>query len=150
MKRLYWKSRTFVRVLNLGTIALVLVSCSSTRSMPVMQSSDTLRFTQRSASRDTIYLRDSVLFHDSVIYRERMIHDTVYITKEVYRDAHNSKSLIQNSVVHDTIIDVRVEKEIIEHPPERFVPKFYKRCTIAFWAIVVLLCLYIVLRIMRR
>ena len=41
--------------------------------------------------RDTIYLHDSVFFHDSVVYRERTIHDTVYITKEVYRDALNSK-----------------------------------------------------------
>ena len=91
MKKLFWKSRIFVRVLSMGIIILVSVSCSSTRSMPVVQSNDTLHFTQKSAMRDTIYLHDSVFFHDSVVYRERTIHDTVYITKEVYRDALNSK-----------------------------------------------------------
>ena len=37
-------------------------------------------------SYDTVVQRDSVVLHDSVIYRERTVHDTVYVTKEVYRD----------------------------------------------------------------
>ena len=59
--------------------------------MPVVQSNDTTSFIQRSARVDTLILRDTVYRHDSIIYRERTIHDTVYITKEVYRDALNSK-----------------------------------------------------------
>lgn len=124
MKRLFWKSRIFVRVLNMGIIILVSTSCSSTKSMPVVQSNDTTSFIQRSASSDTVYLRDSVFVS------ERMRGDTVYLTRVEWRDRWRTR------VERDTVMDVRVEKEVVQLPPERYVPSFYKRCTIAFWAIV--------------
>ena len=76
--------------------------------------------------------------HDSVIYRERTIHDTVYITKEVYRNAnaHHSSLIVRNST--DTVVVTEWREKVIEHPPERYVPKFYKWCTVALWAIVLL------------
>ena len=123
MKRLYWKSQTFVRVLSMGIILLASVSCSSTRLMPVVQSNDTLHFTQKSARVDTIYL------HDSVFVSERMQGDTVYLTRVEWRDRWRTR------VERDTVVDVRVEKEVVQLPPERYVPKFYRWCTIALWAI---------------
>ena len=84
---------------------------------------------------DTVVVRDSVYRHDSVIYRERTVHDTVYITKEVYRDALNSKFKIQNSTKADTIVVTEYRDRVVEHPPERYVPGFYKWCTGLFWAI---------------
>ena len=117
MKRLYWKSRTFVRVLSMGIILLASVSCSSTRSMPVAQSNDTLHFTQKSARVDTIYL------HDSVFVSERMRDDTVYLTRVEWRDRWRTR------VERDTVVDVQVEKEVVQLPPERYVPKFYRWCT---------------------
>ena len=144
MKKLFWKSRIFVRVLSMGIIILVSVSCSSTRSMPVVQSNDTLHFTQKSAMRDTIYLHDSVFFHDSVVYRERTIHDTVYITKEVYRDALNSKFKIQNSTKTDTVILTEYRDRVVEHPPERYIPPFYKHCTTILFIILAAGVVYIV------
>ena len=117
MKRLYWKSRTFVRVLSMGIILLASVSCSSTRLMPVVQSNDTLHFTQKSARVDTIYL------HDSVFVSERMRGDTVYLTRVEWRDRWRTR------VERDTVVDVRVEKEVMQLPPERYVPKFYRWCT---------------------
>lgn len=124
MKRLFWKSATFVRVLSMGIIILVSASCSSTKSMPVVQSNDTTSFIQRSARVDTVYLRDSVFVS------EKQRGDTVYLTRVEWRDRWRTR------VERDTVMDVRVEKEVVQLPPERYVPPFYKRCTIAFWAIV--------------
>ena len=124
MKRLFWKSATFVRVLSMGIIILVSASCSSTKSMPVVQSNDTTSFIQRSARVDTIYLRDSVFVS------EKQRGDTVYLTRVEWRDRWRTR------VERDTVMDVQVEKEVVQLPPERYVPPFYKRCTIAFWAIV--------------
>ena len=86
-------------------------------------------------------VRDSVLVRDSIVYRERTIHDTVYITKEVFRDALNSKFLIQNSAKTDTVVVTEYRDKIIEHPPERYVPKFYRWCTVLLFAMLALLVL---------
>ena len=91
--------------------------------MPVVQSNDTLHFTQKSARVDTIYL------HDSVFVSERMRGDTVYLTRVEWRDRWRTR------VERDTVVDVRVEKEVVQLPPESYVPKFYRCCTIALWAI---------------
>ena len=126
MKRLFWKSATFVRVLNMGIIILVSASCSSTKSMPVVQSNDTTSFIQRSARVDTIYL------HDSVFVSEKQRGDTVYLTRVEWRDRWRTR------VERDTVMDVRVEKEVVQLPPERYVPKFYKWCTGLLLAFLVL------------
>ena len=126
MKRLFWKSATFVRVLSMGIIILASVSCSSTKSMPVVQSNDTTSFIQRSARVDTVYLRDSVFVS------EKMRGDTVYLTRVEWRDRWRTR------VERDTVMDVRVEKEVVQLPPERYVPKFYKWCTGLLIAILVL------------
>ena len=126
MKRLFWKSATFVRVLSMGIIILASVSCSSTKSMPVVQSNDTTSFIQRSARVDTVYL------HDSVFVSEKMRGDTVYLTRVEWRDRWRTR------VERDTIMDVRVEKEVVQLPPERYVPKFYKWCTGLLLTILVL------------
>jgi hypothetical protein len=73
--------------------------------------------------------RDTVFRHDSVIYRERTIHDTVYVTKEVYRDRLHSTLNSQLSTLTDTIVVTEYRDRVIEHPPEKYVPKFYKWCT---------------------
>ena len=126
MKRLFWKSRTFVRVLSMGIIILASVSCKSTKLMPVVQSNDTTSFIQRSARVDTIYLRDSVFVS------EKMRGDTVYLTRVEWRDRWRTR------VERDTVMDVRVEKEVVQLPPERYVPKFYRWCTGLLLAILVL------------
>lgn len=77
----------------------------------------------------------TILRQDSIIYRERTVHDTVYITKEVYRDRLHSTLNSQHSTIADTVHIVEYRDRIIEHPPERYVPKFHKWCTIAFWVI---------------
>ena len=110
---------------------LVLPSCKSVSSVQEVRSSEVQKF----RSVDTVLLRDSVYRHDSVIYRERTIHDTVYITKEVYRDQRLSTFDIQHSSKADTVVVTEYRDRVVEHPPEKYVPKFYKWCTGLFWAI---------------
>ena len=126
MKRLSLKSLTFVLALSMATILLACVSCSSTKSMPVVQSNDTTSFIQRSARVDTVYLRDSVFVS------EKMRGDTVYLTRVEWRDRWRTR------VERDTVMDVQVEKEVVQLPPERYVPKFYKWCTGLLLAFLVL------------
>ena len=94
--------------------------------MPVVQSNDTTSFIQRSARVDTVYLRDSVFVS------EKMRGDTVYLTRVEWRDRWRTR------VERDTVMDVRVEKEVVQLPPERYVPKFYRWCTGLLLAILVL------------
>ena len=73
--------------------------------MPVVQSNDTTSFIQRSARVDTVYLRDSVFVS------EKQRGDTVYLTRVEWRDRWRTR------VERDTVVDVRVEKEVVQLPP---------------------------------
>ena len=66
---------------------------------------------------------DTVVVRDSVFLSERQRGDTVYLTRVEYRDRWRTH------LVHDTIVRVDSITQVIEHPPERYVPPFYKRCT---------------------
>ena len=135
MKKSSLKSLTFILALSMVMTILALPSCKS------LDLSDTYHSTlnsQHSTLTDTVVQRDSVVLHDSVIYRERTIHDTVYVTKEVYRDAHHSSLIAHNSTKTDTVVVTEWREKVIEHPPERYVPKFYKWCTIVLCAIIAL------------
>ena len=104
--------------------------------MPVVQHVDTTSYIQRSATHDTIYLRDSVYV------REVMKGDTVFRDRVEYRDRWRTR------LVHDTIRDTQIVEKVIEKPPERYVPKFYKWCTGILFVLV--LCGIIVLCIKIR
>ena len=75
---------------------------------------------------------DTVVVHDSVFVSERQRGDTVYLTRVEWRDRWRTR------IERDTVVDVRIEKEVVQLPPERYVPPFYKRCTIALWVIIAL------------
>lgn len=76
---------------------------------------------------------------DSIVYREKVVHDTVYITKEVYRDQRLSTFDIQHSTKADTVVVTEYRDRIVEHPPEKYVPKFYKWCTALLFILLFLL-----------
>ena len=116
-------------MLILCMMCLMSVGC---KSLEVVSSSE-VQEVQKFRSVDTVVVRDSVYRHDSVIYRERTIHDTVYITKEVYRDRLEAKGERQKAERTDTVVVTEWREKVIELPPERYVPKFYKRCTWALW-----------------
>ena len=112
------------------------VSCKSLN--PAIVASATSSASAATHTHDTLILRDTVYRHDSVIYRERTVLDTIYITKEVYRDRLHSTLNSQHSTLADTIHIVEYRDRVIEQPPERYVPKFYRWCTGLLWAILVL------------
>ena len=112
---------------------LALPSCKSLDSAIV--ASATSSASAATHTHDTLILRDTLYRHDSVIYRERTVLDTVYITKEVYRDRLEARGERQKAVRTDTVVVTEYRDRVIEHPPERYVPAFYKWCTIALWAI---------------
>ena len=119
MKKLYWKCAIFVREVSMVIILLALVSCKSVEVVGTSEVKDVQKFSV-ARSVDTIYL------HDSVFVREVMRGDTVYLTRTEWRDRWRIRE------VHDTIHNTQYITQTIEHPPQRYVPKFYKWCTI-FW-----------------
>ena len=127
-------------MLILCTICLLSVSC---KSVEVVTSSE-VQDVQKVWSVDTVVLRDTVYRHDSVIYRERTVLDTVYITKEVYRDRLHSTLNSQLSTLADTIHIVEYRDRVIEHPPKRYIPKFHKWCTGLLWAIVAIAIIVVI------
>ena len=127
----------------MGIILLVSPSCKSVDPSLYTIHCDSVAYTIHQ-SVDTIVMRDSIYRHDSVIYRERTIHDTVYITKEIYRDTHNSSLITRNSAQADTVRVVEYQDRVIEHPPKRYVPKFYRWCTFALWAIIAIATIVVI------
>ena len=148
MKKSSLKSLTFALALSMATILLALPSCKSHSS--VQCTVDSLQSKVSQSQLSTVNYHLSTAIRDSVIYRERTIHDTVYITKEVYRNRLHSTLNSQHSTIADTVHIVEYRDRVIEHPPERYVPKFYKWCTIILWAIGLLTMGYWTLRRMRR
>ena len=121
-------------MLILCMMCFMSVSC---KSHNVVSSSE-VQNVQKCRSVDTVVVRDSVYRHDSVIYRERTVLDTVYVTKEVYRVRLEARGERQKAVRTDTVVVTEWREKVIEQPPERYVPKFYKWCTGLLWAILVL------------
>lgn len=134
MKRLSLKSLTFVLALSLAITLLVLPSCRSL-DVPRIAQMDTDRHESHLLQRiDTIYR------HDSIYIREVQCGDTVYLTRVEYRDRWRTR------VERDTVVDVRVEKEVVQLPPERYIPKFYRWCTALLWLIFFIYIAYLFLR----
>ena len=129
-------------MLILCIMCLMSVGCKSLD--PAIVASAASSASAATHTHDTLILRDTVYRHDSVIYRERTIHDTVYVTKEVYRDRLHSTLNSQLSTLADTIHIVEYRDRVIEHPPERYIPPFYKRCTLLFWLILATSALYMI------
>jgi hypothetical protein len=121
-------------MLILSIMCLMSVSCRSVDPSLYTLHRDSVAYTLHQRV-DTLILCDTVYRHDSVIYRERTVLDTVYITKEVYRDRLHSTLNSQLSTLADTIVVTEYRDRVIEHTPERYVPKFYKWCTGLLWAI---------------
>ena len=119
-----------------GIMCYALVfACVSCKSLDLSNTYHSTLNSQYSTLTDTVVQRDSVVLHDSVIYRERTVHDTVYVTKEVYRDRLEARGERRKAERNDTVVVTEYRDRVIEHPPEKYVPKFYKWCTIILWII---------------
>ena len=118
-------------MLILCTMCLMSVSCKTIDSSQLTVDSFEV---QKCRSVDTVVVRDSVFVS------EKQRGDTVYLTRVEWRDRWRTR------MVHDTIVRTDSIVQVIEHPPERYVPKFYRWCTIALWAIGILALGYGLLR----
>ena len=98
----------------------------------------------------TIRTHDTVVLRDSVVLRERTIHDTVYITKEVYRDRLEARGERQKAVKTDTVIVTEWRERVVEKPPERYIPRFYKISTAILYILIALIIVFIVIKIRLR
>ena len=88
----------------------------------------------------TEYRRDSVRLIDSVFVDRWRANDTVFVNKTkycyLYRDVlHNDTVIIDNSKTETVQV--------------RYVPPFYKGCTVALWVIIALCVLYVAWRIFK-
>ena len=132
----------------MGIILLALPSCKSLD--PTIVTSATSITSATSTASATTLDSVTILRHDSVIYRERTIHDTVYITKEVYRDRLEARGERRKAERNDTVVVTEYRDRVIEHPPEKYVPKFYKWCTIILWIILAAGIVYLIIRLRLR
>ena len=129
-------SRMFFRGMMCCALVVVHVSCSShEHCSTVVQNGSELFNVVRSV--------DTVVVRDSVFVSEVMKGDTVYLTRVEWRDRWRTR------MVHDTIHETQYIEKIIEKPPEKYIPNFYKHCTIYFWCAIFCILLYIVLRLTK-
>ena len=120
----------------MATILLVLPSCKSLD--PTIAASATSMASATTHSHDTLIIRDSIFV------REYVAGDTIFRDRIQYRDRWRTQ------IIHDTIIRTDSITQVIEHPPERYIPPFYKRCTIVLWILIVGIVLYVVGRSYSR
>ena len=131
MKKSSSKSLTFALALSLAITLLALPSCKTVDSSQLTIDNFEV---QKFRSVDTVVVRDSVFVS------ERQRGDTVYLTRVEYRDRWRTH------LVHDTVVKTDSITQVIEHPPERYIPPFYKRCTAIFWILIALLIIYAIVR----
>ena len=135
MKKLSLRLSTVLLVLSWVMILHVLPSCRCVESVvQEFRSSDVQKF----KSVDTVVLRDSVYIY------ERMKGDTVYLTHTEWRERWRTQ------IVYDTIRNAEYVTQVIEKPPVRYVPKFYKWCTVALWAVLGVLVVVVALKVWLR
>ena len=108
----------------MAIIILVSVSCRCVEA--VTSDTHNSSLIAHSSHHDTVVLRDSVYV------REVQRGDTVYLTRVEWRDRWRTR------VVHDTVRHTEYVDRVVEKPPERYVPKFYRWCTGLLIAILVL------------
>ena len=136
MKKLYWKLRIISQGVSLAIILHVLPSCKSVN--PSL-------YTNRDSVAYTIHQTiDTLLIRDSIFIREIQKGDTVYLTRTEYRDRWRIQ------IQRDTIIDTQYVEQIIEKPPERYIPRFYKISTAILYILIALIIVFIVIKIRLR
>ena len=118
-------SRMVFKGIMCFALVFFFLSCRSLE--PTISDTHNLSLIAHTSHHDTVVLRDSVFIS------ERQRGDTVYLTRTEWRDRWRTRE------VHDTIHNTQYITQTIEHPPERYVPKFYKWCTIILFALLTLM-----------
>ena len=119
----------FMRYLSSLFLFFLLVSCKSLSPTTIASAA--------SMASTTIHTRDTIFLRDSIFISERQRGDTVYLTRTEYRDRWRTH------LVHDTVVKTDSIVQIIEHPPERYIPRFHKTCTTLFCLLFIGLIIYL-------
>ncbi len=130
MKKSSSKSLTFALALIMAMTLLALPSCKSLDTTTLHHT--TQHYTTLHHTVDTVVVRDSVFI------REIQQGDTIYLTRIEYRDRWRTQ------LIHDTIVHTDSIVQVIEPPPERYIPPFYRHCTTILWIILAAGIVYIV------
>lgn len=145
-----------MKKLSFILIILTLVSCKSISTVQEFRRSDVQERDSKSSDVQEFRSVDTVYRHDSIILRERTVHDTVYITKEVYRDRREAKGERQKAVKTDTVrlteyvTQTEYRDRVVQKPPERYVPCFYKWCAGLLAGVGIILIIIITLKVRKR
>ena len=119
----------FMRYLSSLFLFFLLVSCRSL--------DPSIAASAASMASTTIHTRDTIFLRDSIFISERQRGDTVYLTRVEYRDRWRTH------LVHDTVVKTDSIVQVIEHPPERYIPRFHKTCTTLFCLLLLGLMMYL-------
>ena len=128
-------------------IIICFVSCKSTSGVESVTSKvekqDSTAWFSMIQSVDTIYLRDSIYI------REIQRGDTIYLTRTEWRDRWRIREV--HDTIHDTQYVTQTEyiDRLVQQPLERYVPKFYKWCTVLFCILIILFIFSIFIRIYK-
>lgn len=121
----------YIYLLFSFVLAILCTSCKVCEPIVKTEYRDSVR---------TEYHRDSVRLIDSVFVDRWRANDTVFVNKTKY-------CYLYRDVLHtDTVI---IDNSTTETVQVRYVPPFYKGCTIALWIIIAIVVLYIAGRIIK-
>ena len=93
---------------------------------------------------------DTIYQHDSIYIREIQRGDTLYLTRTEWRDRWRIREV--HDTIHNTeyVTKIEYQDRVVEKPPERYIPKFYKWCTLLFFIVMLGLIIYIIVKINNR
>ena len=132
-------------MLILCTTCLLSVSCKSASCVEsVISEVESQKLNVESQRNiDTIYQ------HDSIYIREIQRGDTIYLTRTEWRDRWRTH--LVHDTIHNTeyVTNTEYVDRVIEKPPEKYIPKFYKNCTWLFFILLLLLVGIIVFKVWR-
>ena len=93
---------------------------------------------------------DTIYQHDSIYIREIRLGDTIYLTRTEWRDRWRIREV--HDTIHNTeyITQTEYRDRVVEKPPERYVPCFYKWCAGLLAGVLIILIIIITLKIRKQ
>ena len=93
---------------------------------------------------------DTIYQHDSIYIREIQRGDTIYLTRTEWRDRWRIREV--HDTIHNTeyITQTEYRDRVVQKPPERYVPGFYKWCAGLLAGVLIILIIIITLKIRNR
>ena len=137
-----------MKKISLILIAITLVSCKSTSCVESVISE--VESQDSTALVNMVYSIDTIYQHDSIYIREFQRGDTIYLTRTEWRDRWRIREV--HDTIHNTeyITQTEYRDRVVQKPPERYVPGFYKWCAGLLAGVLIILIIIITLKIRNR